>query len=65
MKTHQSSTKPNIMTYDIHHAHLSIHGILHERASIARGKFVSKCGRICGIHETQGVEAIKTQGFPQ
>ena len=26
------------------------HGILRERVSIARGRFVSNCGRICGIH---------------
>ena len=26
------------------------HGILHEGAIIALGRFVSDCGRICGIH---------------
>ena len=26
------------------------HGILRERASVARGRFVPDCGRICGIN---------------
>jgi hypothetical protein len=26
------------------------HGILRERASVARGRFVSDCGRKCGNH---------------
>ena len=39
------------------------HGILCERASIARGRFDSDCGRICGIHLTQGVEAILLNSF--
>jgi hypothetical protein len=25
------------------------HGIVRERASVARGRFVPNCGRICGI----------------
>ena len=32
------------------------HGILRKRASVARGKFVSDCGRKCGNHLTQVVE---------
>jgi hypothetical protein len=28
----------------------SRHGILPERGSVARGRFVPDCGRICGIH---------------
>ena len=41
----------------------SRHGILRERASVARGRFVPDCGRICGIHETQYVEANIFNGF--
>ena len=26
------------------------HGILRERASVARGRFVQDCGKLCGIH---------------
>jgi hypothetical protein len=33
------------------------HGILRERASVARGRFVPDCGRIYAIHYTAGVEA--------
>jgi hypothetical protein len=32
-------------------------------ASVARGRFVPNCGRICGIHYTEGVEVNIWKGF--
>ena len=39
------------------------HGILRERASVARGRFVSDCGRKCGIPLTQVVEGDFLKDF--
>ena len=43
--------------------HICRHGILLERASIARGIFETDCGRICGSHENYYVEANFMEGF--
>ena len=45
------------------HATPSRHGLLRRCVSTARGRIVSDCGRICGIHQAQGVEANLLKGF--
>ena len=53
------------MRQDMHCLHSHKHGILREFASIVCGRFVSDCGRICGIYQTEGVEATLLKVIPK
>ena len=49
-QVYNSTKLMNVLFTEELAARWNIHGILRERASVARGRFVSDCGRKCGIH---------------